>query len=587
MTRAREARGIRWADASMSPAIIAIALALVTAAAYCPALDASFLNWDDNLQVSENPHVWTLSWETVHWAITSDLAGYAMPLTWLSHALDCQLYGLDPRGHHATSIALHVANTVLVFAVFLALTGARWRSASVAALFGLHPLNVEAVTWIAERKELLSAFFSLLTLAAYVRFVRVRTGASALAVATAFVAALLSKPMAVTLPAVLLLLDYWPLRRLSWGAVREKIPIFVVAAAAAAWAFVGAGVVGALKPLELIGFPDRAANALVSYVRYLVHAAWPTRLSPWYSHPALEGVALASKTVAGAAVLLATVTLLAVLVRRHRPHLTVGWFWYLVTLFPVIGIVQVGGQAMADRYTYFPLLGIFVLVVWELGALPLWRARWARPAGALLVAASLIVLTVLTGRQTAIWHDPMTFWTYTVRANPRAAIGYLALGGLFAAERRPDDAIAAYRRALKLRPDYVNAHTEVGNLLAQRGRLAAAAAHYRKAIGRRREAAVDHSNLANVLLNQDRPAQARRHLEIALALRPDFAEAHNNLGIVLAGEGQLDDAIEQFRAALRAKPDFAAARGNLAATLAERRRVQGGERGGEAAQGGP
>jgi tetratricopeptide (TPR) repeat protein len=567
---------------------ICVALALAVTTAYLPVLDAGFLDWDDDFIVYDNPHIRGLSWDNLAWAFTTFEDVSWVPLTGLSHVLDYELYGLAPRGHHATNLALHVANTVVLFLVLDRLTGVPWPSVVVAALFGLHPLHVESVAWVSERKDVLSTFFWLLAMAAYVRYVRRRTAGRYVVVAAAFLAGLLSKPMVVTLPIVLLLLDYWPLGRLSWAAVREKVPLVLVALACAAGAVVAQSATGGTRSLAVIGIGDRVANALVAYVRYLVATAWPARLSPWYSHPALEGAPLAWWTIAGAAFVLAAASVLAVRSAARRPHLAIGWLWYVVTLVPVIGLVQVGSQAMADRYTYVPLIGVFIALAWEGARLPAWRSPRARRAAAVLSAAALAVLGVLTWRQAGVWHDSMTFWTSTIRVNPRAAIGYLALGGMFAAERRPDDAIAAYLRALKLRPDYVNAHTEVGNLLAQRGRLAAAAAHYRKAIGRRREAAVDHSNLANVLLNQGRPAQARRHLEIALALRPDFAEAHNNLGIVLAGEGQLDDAIEQFRAALRAKPDFAAARGNLAATIAERRRVQGGEREGDAPpQGGP
>ena len=562
---------------------VCVVLALAVTTAYLPVLDAGLLNWDDNVVVSENPHIRGFSWDNLAWAFTTAHNATWVPLTWLSHALDYELYGLAPRGHHATSLALHIANTVLLFLVLERLTGVLWPSAVVAALFGLHPLHVESVAWVSERKDVLSTFFWLLAMAAYVRYVRRPATGRYLVVVAAVLAGLLSKPMVATLPVVLLLLDYWPLGRLSWTAVREKVPLALVALACAAGAVVAQGAGGGTRAIAVIGIGDRVANALVAYVRYLVAAAWPVRLSPWYSHPALEGVPLGWWAIGGAALVLAAASLLALRSAVRRPHLTIGWLWYLVTLVPVIGLVQVGGQAMADRYTYVPLIGIFIALAWEGARFGDWRLPWARRAAAVMSVGALAVLGVLTWRQAGVWHDSTTLWTYTIRVNPRAAIGYYGLGGLYAAAGRADEAIAAYRRALKLRPDFVNAHTEVGNLLAQRGRLAAAAAHFRKAIAQRPEAAVDHSNLANVLLNQNRPARARRHLEIALALRPDFAEAHNNLGIVLAEEGRLDDAIEHFRAAVRAKPNFRAARGNLTAVLAERRRVQGDQREGSAA----
>ncbi len=565
---------------------IALALAVVTTVAYLPARRASFLNWDDDVMVTNNQEVRTFSWESVRWAFTTSRFGNPMPLTWLSHMLDYRLYGMDARGHHATSVALHVANTVLVFFVFLALTGACWRSAVVAALFGLHPLHVEPVAWIAERKEVLSAFFFLLTLAAYARWTRgsgrgrgnpaasIGRSASGLAVVAAFVAALAAKPMAVTLPAVLLLLDYWPLARLSPRAVREKIPLFVIAAAAAVWTFVEQSTASATTTERFLPLWDRITNAIVSYVAYLRLSVWPARLSPWYSHPALEGPRLAMTTVVAAAGFLIAATFVAMRGAHRRPHVAVGWLWYLGTLFPVIGVVQVGEHAMADRYTYIPLLGIFVLVVWEAAALPLWRAPAGRSVGALVTSAALAVLAILTWRQVGIWHDATTFWTATLAANPRSGVAHYQMGALRFKRGDVDGAIVEYRRALKLRPDFVYARGELGNFLAGKGRLAAAAAQYRKAIAGRPDAAEDESNLANVLLSMGNTAAARRHLERALAIRPDFAEAHNNLGIVLAQSGHMDDAIVHFRAAVAARPNFGAARQNLAMALAQQGRAR-------------
>ncbi len=563
-------------DAMARTIAIALALAVVTAVPYLPAGRASFLNWDDDVMITNNQEVRTFSWESVRWALTTSRFGNPMPLTWLSHMLDYRLYGMDARGHHLTSVALHVANTVLVFFVFLALTGACWRSAVVAALFGLHPLHVEPVAWIAERKEVLSTFFFLLTLAAYARWARGGRSLSGVAVVAGFVAALAAKPMAVTLPAVLLLLDYWPLARLSRRAVREKIPLFVIAAAAALFTFVAQSAASAATTQHLIPAWDRIPNAVVSYVAYLRLALWPARLSPWYSHPALEGPRLATATVVAAAAFLVTATFLALRGARRRPHVTVGWLWYLGTLFPVIGFVQVGEHAMADRYTYIPLLGIFVLVVWEAATLPLWRAPAGRSIGALVTVAALGVLAILTWRQVGIWHDPTTFWTATIVANPRSGVAHYEMGGLFFKRGDIDGAIAEYRRALKLRPDFVYARGELGNFLAGKGRLAAAAAQYRKAIAGRPQAVEDENNLANVLLSMGNTAAARRHLERALAIRPDFAEAHNNLGIVLAQSGHMDDAIVHFRAAVAVQPNFGAARQNLALALAQQGRSHAG-----------
>ncbi|HEY2385976.1 MAG TPA: tetratricopeptide repeat protein [Candidatus Binatia bacterium] len=549
--------------------VVALALAAVVVAAYAPALRGQFLEWDDNIYVLRNPYVRGLSWANVRWAFTTFHTGNWIPLTWLSHALDGTLWGLNPVGHHATALLLHVANTVLVFVVWRALTGALWRSAAVAALFGLHPLHVESVAWIAERKDLLSALCWLGALGAYVAYARRPSASRYAVVMLAFAAGLLAKPMGVTLPLVLLLLDWWPLGRWSRGAIVEKAPFAALAAVAATVAVAAQRAEGGIRDRSLVPIGARLANAVVSYVRYLELAVWPARLSPWYSHPALEGEPLSPGVVVASAAFVVGVTVYAIAGARRRPHIAVGWAWYVVTLLPVIGIVQVGGQAMADRYTYLPLLGIFTAVVWEIGAFSWWQSTSARRAGAVGFSAVLALLAVLTWRQTQVWHDSTTLWTTTLVRNPRAAIAYYALAGIDAREGRVDRAITRYRRALKLRPDYVSARRELARLLVGRGQYAAAAAQYRKALATH-ESAMDHNDLANVLLSQERTEAARRHLERARVLDPDLVEARNNLGIVLANEGRLAEAEAEFRAALRARPDFAPARANLAAVLAER-----------------
>ncbi len=543
-------------------------MAAAVVVAYLPVLGAGFLGWDDNLYVTENPLVSPPRLAGVVAAFTTiHVSGNWIPLTWLSHLLDVAVFGLSPGWHHAVNLALHVLNTLLVFHVLERLTGARWRSAAVAALFGLHPLHVESVAWISERKDVLSSACALMAISAYTRWVRAPAPqrGGLIAVAGWLTAGLLAKPMVVTLPFVLLLLDYWPLRRLSRATVREKAPLFALAAVAAVIAFAAQRLGGALRAGTAIPLADRLANAVVSYVRYLELLEWPAALSPWYSHPALEGVPLAGSTIAVAAAVLTAITALTLWQARERPHLLVGWLWYLGTLAPVIGLVQIGGQGMADRYAYLPSIGIFLAVVWEVAALPVWRTVALRRAAIAIAVVLLAALGVRTWRQAEVWHDTASLWRATLAVNPRAAVAYYGMAGLLASQGRLDEAIHDYRRALKLRPDYVNAHTELGHLLVQRRRLAAAAAHYRKAIAARPDAAADHNNLGNVLAQQDNLVAARRHLEQALRLQPNFAEAHNNLGIVLAHQGDLPAAAEEFRAALKLRPGFAPAATNLRA----------------------
>ena len=565
-SRTRLGSGIRG-----RPLLISVALCLAVASCYLPVLDAEFITWDDPTYVTANPHLRGLSLSTTAWAFTTFYTGNWHPLTWLSLALDYEMYGLHPRGYHLTSLFLHVANTLLVFLVLHRLTGALWRSTAVAALFGLHPLHVESVAWVAERKDVLSALFWLLTIAAYLRYVRQRTWPTYALVVITFGMAVLSKPMVVTLPVILLLLDCWPLERLSRQALWEKIPLFLLALGSSA-STVAAQTAGGAVGIDPIPLGGRVANAVLAYVKYLALTIWPVHLSPWYSHPALEGPPPPRWAVPGAAALLASVTALAILGARRRPYVAVGWLWYAITLLPVIGLIQVGRQGMADRYTYVPLVGIFIVLAWAIAELPTWRWAWGRGAGVSIATLVLMSLGALTLRQTKIWHDSITFWTYTAKANPNAFIAHQALGGLFKFAGRFDEAFEEYRRAARIRPGLADVHTNLGQLLMRKKNFGAAAAQYRKVVALKPGSAEDHNGLAEALLAQGRPAQARRHLERALAIQPGFAEAHNNLGRALLAEGRLDDAIAHFQVAVRLKPNFAAARQNLAATSDRRAR---------------
>jgi Tfp pilus assembly protein PilF len=547
--------GSRW---------IVLGIATAVVAAYVPVLGAEFLGWDDDLYVTANPVVREPSLRSVVTAFTTaHVSGNWIPLTWLSHMADVALFGLAPAGHHATSLLLHVVNTLLVFHVMVRLTGARGASAGVAALFGLHPIHVESVAWVAGRKDLLCTLCLLAAIAAHERRARAPSRRRGWAVTAWFVAALLAKPTAVAAPLVLLLLDFWPLRRFGRAAVMEKLPLFACAAATAVVAYLTQRAGGALRAGATIGLEDRVANALVALARYVELTVWPARLSPWYSHPALEGAPLSAARIATAAVLVTAITVVAVRTRHTRPHLVVGWLWFVAMLLPVLGIVQIGGQAMAYRYMYLPLLGLAVALVFELARLRLGRVA---------TAAAVVVLAILgvrTWQQTHVWHDTASLWEGTLAANPRAAVAYYGRAGLELRAGRVDAAILDYRRSLKLRPDYVNAHLAAAELLMQRRRLAAASAHYRKAIAALPDSADQHNNLGNILTQRRNLTAARRHFEIALRLRPQFPEAHNNLGIVLANQGDLAAAAREFRKALELKPDFAPAAKNLRAVTAE------------------
>jgi protein O-mannosyl-transferase len=529
VTDSRPAPGATEPGGATDRAAIALGLAVVTALFYVPVLDASFLNWDDPAYVSQNPRIQSFGWATVVWAFTTFQEGIWHPLTWLSLALDHAVYGLDPRGFHATNLLLHVANTVLVFVTWNRLTGRLARAALVGALFGLHPMHVESVAWVTERKDVLSTFFWLLTILAYTRYARLETWSAYVLVAVTYALGLLSKPMLVTLPFVLLLLDYWPLHRLDRRAVLEKVPLLALAVAVVAVSIVAVAGVSADAVPDPIPVGARLANAIVSSVRYLWLTLWPSRLSPWYSHPWFEGAPLTVTGVAAATALLLAISAIAIARAGRQPYLVVGWLWFLGTLVPVLGLLYNGRQGMADRYAYIPHIGLFVAVVWSIADLRLWNAPAARRSGAVATGIVLLVLGGCTAWQTRVWRDDRTFWGYTARVNPNSFIAHQALGSIRQTEGRTAEAIVLYRRAAHLRPELYKMHLILGRLLARTGRPGEAAAQLRRAVALEPTAPEVQLALGQVLSAQHHRASARHHLEQALSLRPDYPEARQAL----------------------------------------------------------
>jgi hypothetical protein len=514
---------------------IASALAIVTALFYLPVLDAGFLNWDDPPYVTANTAIRSLSWTTVRWAFTTFQEGIWHPLTWLSLALDHAIYGLTPRGFHLTNLLLHVANTVLVFLVWDRLTGATIRSAVVAALFGLHPMHVESVAWVTERKDVLSTFFWLVTIGAYARYARLGSATAYASVVVAFALGLLSKPMLVTLPFVLLLLDYWPLERLSMRAVLEKLPLLGLALAVAVVSIAAVADVRAAAVPDPIPLMALLGNAVLSCVKYIWLTIWPARVSPWYSHPWWEGPGFSIVGVTASLLTIAAVTALALGVARRRPYVPVGWFWYLGTLVPVLGLLYNGRQGMADRYVYIPHVGLFVAAVWTVADLRIWQTSRARTVAVVGFAVIVLLLGARTAWQTRVWRDDRTFWTYTARTSRYSFIANQALAGINQSEGRLRDALPLFARATKLRPDLAKVHVQFARVLARTGQPGLAASQYRKALTLDSSSAENRFALAQVLVTQRRRASARRELERALAVRPEFPEARQLLGTLGSG----------------------------------------------------
>jgi tetratricopeptide (TPR) repeat protein len=537
-------------------ALVAIALVLAVALVYAPVREHQFVNFDDPDYVSANPHVQAgLTLDGVRWAFTSAHARLWHPVTSLSHLADWTLFGGWAGGHHLVSVALHVANAVLVLVLLERATGLLGPSAAVAALFALHPLRVESVAWAAERKDVLSLFFGLVAIAAYVAWTRRGGRARYAAFLAASALALMAKAMLVTLPVLLLLLDVWPLGRLEHGwqglrdRIREKLPLFVMAVGVGVvtWLVQSAG--GAVVDTHSLPLVPRVANAVVSYARYLWLAVWPTGLAVYYPYSAHAPLA-----VGGALVVLAALSAFAVQQAARRPYLLVGWLWYLVALAPVIGIAQAGEQAMADRFTYLPLLGPLVAVVWLANDLTPGRAglRHAVTAGVVVLASAY---AVASARQVAYWHDSASLFTRAVAVTQGNHLAHANLGQALEAQGRMDEAIGHYLEALRIRPGYAVASNNLGNEALGRGDLAAARRYYTDAIRDQPLMAEAQNGLGSVLAAEGQLEAAVEAFEAALRLRPEYAPAHTNAGAVLARLGRLDRAAAHYQAALVLVPD--------------------------------
>jgi len=541
---------------------------------------ADFVNIDDTVYVSENRNVQAgLTREGIIWAFTTFEAANWHPLTWLSHMLDCQIFGLNPSAHHWTSLLFHMANSLLLFFIFNKMTGTIWRSAFVAALFALHPLHVESVAWISERKDLLSTFFGLISIAAYVKYAQEKRPVSYLLCILFLGLGLMAKPMLVTFPFVLLLLDFWPLKRFTgenYGAPRngatavfsrknlfpligEKIPLFILVIFMSITTITAQHSKGAVQTLEYFPFHFRIYNALITYVTYIVKTVWPSHLSIFYPHP---GNTLLLWQVAGAALLLIGITVLAVVFLKRYPYVAVGWFWYLGTLVPVIGFVQVGTQAMADRYTYIPLTGLFIIAVWGIASL-LEKWKHARAIAVTLAVIIISALGVRTAVQVGFWQNNVSLYTNAIRVNHRNDLAHNNLGVALDAIEKHDRAISHYRKSVEINPLNVDAFNNLANALADKERLGEAEKYYRKALKIEPENAVYRHNLGALYIRQGKTEEALEQFAKAIRIKPNFAKVYNHVGIVLARQGKFEKASKFFLKAIQIDPDFKAAKRNL------------------------
>ncbi len=547
---------------------VCAALILATATIFGQTIRYDFVNFDDDQYVSNNPHLTQgLGAQGIVWAFTTTRCSNWHPLTWLSYLLDERLYGFSPWGYHLTNVLLHGATAILLFLVLWRMMGDLWPSAFVAAVFAIHPLCAESVAWIAERKDVLSGLFFMLTLAAYLGYVRRPFSPGRyLTVLLLFALGLMAKPMLVTLPLVLLLLDYWPLGRTGSSASRgrlvvEKLPLLALSAASCVATAVAQA--NAASRLDVLPLSARIGNAAVSYVAYLKEFFYPVGLAVFYPHP--KG-SLPAGQVIGSLLLLTMITVGALFWRRRSPHLLVGWFWYVGMLVPVIGLLQVGRHAMADRYTYLPEIGLAIGLTWtakQLFSLGRKRVYWGAAA-----TAAVLVLMGCARQQTSYWESSEALWTHALECTGDNVVAHTNLGLALGRDGHGEEAVAEYHKALAIQPDDAKAHVNLGVELCRRGHAAAGVVHLREAVKLQPDDANAHDNLAVALLGQGRVAEAIAHFRQALQIEPDDADAHNNLGAVLAQSGRLAEAITHFQAALEINPNDAGAYCNLGNALA-------------------
>lgn len=563
----------------------AVALCLLTTAVYWQALECDFIDYDDGLYVTENLRVRAgLSLRGVGYALTSMDAPTWHPVTWLSHMADCQFFGLNPVGHHFTSIFLHFLNALLLFGALRAMTGDQGASLFAAALFAVHPLHVESVVWISERKDLLSTFFAFGALWGYAVYTRKPTLGRYLGVLLLFGLGLMSKPMVVTLPCLFLLMDYWPLGRFSAGAppasfppapvpppavpwlFLEKVPLLMMAAVVSMITVFAQQMHGAVVSVAVYPVSDRIANALVAYVTYIGKAFWPFPMTALYPHP---GATLPLWKSGAAGLVILAATLYAVRIRERRPEVPVGWFWYLGTLFPVIGLVQVGRQALADRYTYVPLIGLFIILSWQwrrsIRRRPAWRGRLGG------VAAGIVLLyAIMAAHQVGYWKDSETFFAHMAAVTRNNYMAHSGLGQVLARRGEADRAIAHYRESMRLRPDYETAINNLGVALLKQGKTADAAAAFRQALAIRPGGINARNNLGNLLMGEGKLRWAEAHFRTAIAEDPRRAKSYLYLGKALVGQGRFGEALEAFKTALDRAPDDPAILLNLGMFLVDR-----------------
>ncbi len=607
-------------------------LVILSMIVYCRVIRNEFVHYDDDTYIFKNPYIQTgISIDNIKWAFTTDHGGNWHPLTWISHMTDSQLFGMKKAGwHHLVNLLWHVINTVLLFIMLSRMTGAVWQSAFVAALFAVHPLNVETVAWASERKSVLSTFFWFMTILLYINYVKSRSIKSYVFSILFFLMGLLSKPMVVTLPFVLLLLDFWPLNRTPLyrtGAddnqqettephditvvgtsllnklLFEKVPFFILAMIFCIVTLFVQESAGSVASLDAIPFSSRITNALLSYFMYIYMMVWPVDLAVLYPHSGMPQVW--QYTISG--IFLISVTFLVVKAARRFPYLGFGWFWYLGTLVPVIGIVQAGGQSMADRYAYLPLIGIFIMIAWGVSDIPVKKHHFSRSLYAGLAAVIIFAFSCVTFVQTGYWKNSIALFKRTVSVTKGNYVMYNNLGNAYMRVDRLDDAMFYCREALKIKPNSIEVLNNLGNILLKKGEVDEAVSLLAKAMKinpnhmivrknlqrglmmkRQKQSTLPHVaseqktpgtveffvNMGVALAKQGRSEEALAQIDKAIEVDSDYWPAYNSLGIVLLQMGKLDEAETNFKKTIKIKPDYIEAYNNLGILYARQKKIE-------------
>jgi len=570
---------------------ICIFLMVATFCIYSQIQDHEFINFDDDRYITDNLNVKAgLTSKSVKWVLTNSSHGDWAPVRWLSHIFDYQFYELNPKGHHLTNLFFHIANSLLLFLVLFRMTGAIWQSAFVAAMFAFHPLNVESVAWVSERKNVLSTLFWLLTMWAYIRYAEKSTIKSYGLVFLLFAFGLMSKSMLVTLPFVLLLLDYWPLERFKLGRrerefkiaqkdkyfngeknisklVLEKFPLLILSALCSITTLIIFEKIGEPVAQDSVSILTILTNVVIAYFEYLWKMLWPKGLAILYAHPG-NTLAVWKGVLCGIALLV--ITTISIKLIRKAPYFVVGWFWYLGTLIPVIGFIPLEKHLIADRYAYLPLIGIFVIIAW---GVPELLKKWHYRKNVLKASAGILILTLMpiTWIQVSHWKSSITVFkhaiTVTDKKYPGFSVAHFNLGIALVAEGKNEEAISHYKMAIKIKPDYAAVHNNLGSALVAEGKNEEAISHYKIAIELKPDSAAVHNNLGSALVAEGKIEYAISYFKLAIVLYSASGRAYNNLGNALVAEGKIEEAISHYKTAIKINPDFCVAHNNLGTAL--------------------